>query len=109
MEYRLRLKDQKFGKPLAVSWVDSRTCPAVQVVLRQLHALSPPAIVPRGFPPEPSEIIVDGTGYSLTVPVADTAGASKITWTSNIGTAVAAWIDSSLVKLEPCWRKEAAH
>jgi len=106
LQYRLRLTDQKFGSPATVSWADSRTCPAVRVILTRLRALSPPVIVPPGFAPEPSEILVDGAGYALTVPVADSAGASRISWTSNIGTALAAWVDNSLVSLAPCWKPE---
>lgn len=106
LEYRLRLTDQKFGSPARVSWADSRTCPAVRVVLTRLRALSPPVIVPPGFPPEPSEVLVDGTGYKLTVPVADSVGQSRLTWTSNIGTPLAGWVDNSLKSLEPCWKAE---
>lgn len=102
-EYKLRLTRQSPGRPAERLWTNSRTCPAVRVVLERLRALTPPPIVPLGFEPQSQEVIVDGIGYSLTAPLADPFGRAKITWTSNMGSPVAAWVDDSLIRLKPCW------
>lgn len=102
-EYKLRLTLHSFNAPDERSWTNSRTCPAVRIVLERLHALKPPAIVPPGFDPQSTEILVDGTAYDLMVPTADAVGQSRITWSSNIGTPLAAWVDDSLALLKPCW------
>lgn len=103
VEYQLRLTQRSLDGAPAQRWADSRTCPAVHTVMARLHALKLPAIVPPGFEPSPREILVDGTGYSLTTTVADPVGASRVTWTSNIGTPLAAWIDDSFARLKSCW------
>lgn len=103
LEYKLRLTPRFTLAPDEHLWTNSRTCPAVRVVLERLRALQPPAIVPPGFAPSPTQIIVDGFGYRLTAPLADPSGMSRITWTSNIGTPLAAWVEDSLARLKPCW------
>lgn len=105
-EFRLRLRSSKLRGPVITKWADSRTCPAIGEALTRLRALAPPVIVPPGFDPEPTEILVDGAGYSLTVPAADIAGQSTLTWTSNVGTPLATWINRTLKTLGPCWKQD---
>lgn len=102
-EYKFRLTRRSPGAPDQQLWADSRACPAVRVVLGRLRELTPPPIVPLGFKPESQEIMVDGIGYSLTAPLADSVGQAKITWTSNMGTPRAAWVEDSLTRLKLCW------
>jgi len=52
-------------------------------------------------------ITADGVAYTLEAPAqyGNILG-SHIRFNSNIGTPLAAWVDESFRKLEPCWSKE---
>lgn len=103
ISYRLRRTRVSLSAPPARFWADSRTCPAVRTVLERLHALRLPAIVPPGFEPAPTGILLDGVAYSLNVPLEDRVGASRVSWKTNVGTPLATWVNESLKQLVPCW------
>lgn len=104
VQYKLRLTQRFRDGSLTRVWADSRSCPAVHMVMARLRALKPPAIVPPGLGPAPTEILVDGIGYGLTMPVEDQLGLSRMTWTSDVGTPLADWVEDSLARLKSCWR-----
>ncbi len=102
-DYLLRLTTRALGDVPVIRWLDSRTCPAVRDSLAKLSALTAPRLAPPGFAPRPTMMMMDGVDYSLTVPAEDRSGASRLTWTSNVGTPLAAWVDATLAALVACW------
>lgn len=102
LHYKLRLMTSGPGGPDTL-WTNSRTCPAVRSVIGSLRDLQPPRPMPPGFDDCDIVILTDGTGYEISVPVTDRVNASRITWRSNIGTPLSAWVDKSLLALIPCW------
>jgi hypothetical protein len=51
----------------------------------------------------PVIVTADGTGYSLTIPVAYPGAIPQdLTLTSNIGTPLAAWVEDALAALDSC-------
>jgi hypothetical protein len=92
------------GKP-EISWADSATCPAIQAVIADMPNIKMPSPAPYGLPDQPLTITVDGTLYALSAPSSDNMG--RLSISSNIGSPLAAWIDSAFPKLEPCWQATA--
>jgi hypothetical protein len=95
-------KDEDEGPP---EYTDTVACPAALSVLEELADLPGPQPGIAGLEKRPSEeIIVDGTGYTLSVATALPYIQGHLRLSSNIGTPLAAWIDGASKKLQPCWR-----
>lgn len=81
-------------------WIDSRNCPAVREVLTTMRSLEMPSAQP-----DDSDVAIpvmgDGIDYSLRAPSSWSFGA--VTISANIGTPLAAWVETSLTALAPCW------
>jgi hypothetical protein len=99
--YTLRFTKRSLGVTAKIAWADSTTCPAVRSVIVSMRNIKMPSPAPYGLPDQSTTITMDGTGYFLTAPSSDNMG--KLTISSNIGSPLAAWIDASFGKLEPCW------
>jgi hypothetical protein len=86
-----------------VHWVDSKSCPALIAALAGLRGLAPPRIDVPGFPRvkggADENVILDGISYTLEL--------NRLRFSTNIGSALADWTDTTLRALEPCWRKDA--
>lgn len=86
-----------------VQWADSGECPALSASLGRLRDLSAPRIDVPGFPPVKGgideNIVIDGILYTLKL--------DRLSFSTNIGTGLAEWTDSTLRALEPCWRVDA--
>lgn len=105
--YWIRRTTQKLGRKTGASQIDSRSCPRILPALRSLSDLPMPR--PKlPFPSDDSIIVTsDGTGYSLTVPVAYPGEfvTQDVTLRSNIGTPLAAWVDDALAIVDSCMPK----
>lgn len=90
---------------------DSDTCPAMRAALRDMERLTPP------------RIDLPGIGRNRSSPAATMDGDENLLWTDlavfdgprrggelaisgNADTALAAWADSALAALDPCWAPE---
>lgn len=93
---------EKRGQPY---YTDTLYCPQALRALQQLSDLPGPQPGLVGLEKNPpKEIIVDGTGYRLSVATALPYLQGHMTLSSNIGTPLAQWVDEALKTLEPCWR-----
>ena len=100
--YRLRLTRKTLNGVPQVRYADSVNCPAIQNVITSMKSIKMPAPAPYGLWDGPLRIRVhDGIGYSLSAPSSDSNG--QMTISSNMGSSLAAWVDTSLKKLERCW------
>lgn len=88
---------------VTVTWVDSRTCPAVRGALVALQSLPMPRPAPYGLGGDNTDIILDGVSYSLRIPAAYGRQGAQLMLSSNVGTPLAAWVEASFAALEPCW------
>lgn len=104
--YKVRFIRYSLKSAPEIKWANSATCPAVRSVIASMRSIKMPSPAPYGVPGESMEITVDGTGYSLTAPSSDNMG--KMTISSNVGSPLAAWIDSSFERLAPCWKAAAS-
>ncbi len=99
--YRLRYVRRTLGAPPVIRWADSRSCPAIRIMLQDMARLTMPTPVPYGVSSETAPITLDGTGYSLTAP---SSFGGTVTIDSNVQTPLAQWVDRSLEQLASCWR-----
>lgn len=99
-EHKFRLISRGHEGEMATLWASSRTCEGAEEVASL-------AGLPLPRPQTPSfdtEIIVDGVGYSVTVQVGyGRQSSGPLTFSSNVGTPLAAWVDGAIAKLEHCW------
>ncbi len=100
--YWLRRTVTKRGRS-QVTWVDSQTCPAVLVSLAALRDMKVPTIEPPGFGEGPP-VILDGVNYSFRTSI---SSEGKLSLETNVGSALAGWVEASLVSLEQCWASRA--
>jgi hypothetical protein len=69
--------------------------------MRKLEAPQPD---PPGIDPNQQiSITMDGVGYLLRAPATFGDKSGKLTMSSNIGTPLAEWVETSLKRLENCW------
>lgn len=105
--YTMRLTRRRFQQPDAIFWADSRTCPALRPVLDALRAVVAPHPQVPGIDPY-GDIILDGVGYRLKTMARFPNGQDgDLSYSSNVGTPLAAWIDRSLAALARCWSATA--
>ena len=85
-----------------VQWAESSSCPALTTSLGRLRDLSAPRIDLPGFPPVEGgmyeNIVIDGIIYTLKL--------DRLSFSTNIGSGLAEWTETTLRALEPCWRTE---
>eukprot|EP01037_Dinobryon_pediforme_P023631 gene23631-25129_t len=102
--FTMRLTRRRFEQPDAILWADSHTCPAVRPVLDAMRAVASPQPRVPGIDPY-GDILLDGTGYRLTTMARFANGQDgELTYSSNIGTPLATWVDRSLAALARCWK-----
>jgi hypothetical protein len=86
-----------------VQWADSGSCPALTTSLGRLRDISAPRIDVPGFPPlkggTDENIVIDGIIYTLKL--------DRLSFSTNIGSGLADWTETTLRALEPCWREQA--
>ena len=88
--YWMRRTIQKPGRKTQISQVDARSCPTMLASVRSLRDLPMPRPNVPLLNDEPINVTADGTGYSLTIPVAyPGAIPHDLTLTSNVGTPLA--------------------
>lgn len=99
-EQTLRLVSRNLDEPPVTLWASSRTCPTAGEV-----ASFADLPLPRPRPPGAEiDLVMDGVGYSVTLPLSyGRQGGGRATFSSNVGTPLAAWVDAALAKLERCW------
>lgn len=108
-DYTMRLTRRRFQQPDVILWADSRSCPAMRPVLDAMRAVASPHPQVPGIDPY-GDIIVDGAGYRLTATARfDNGQDGDLTYRSNIGTPLAAWVDKSLAALARCWSAVEPH
>ena len=99
----------RLGKHSATWWTDTRRCPAARWVVDEAIKVSPPKMLVPGVKDRSYEspmITADGVGYSVESMGHYDGRTSDLSFSSNVGTPLAEWVDESLRKLEPCWSKE---
>ena len=89
----------------ALSHVSETVDIATDDLIVTMRTIQMPSPAPYGLPAESAAITLNGTGYSLTAPSSDNMG--KLTISSNIGSPLASWVDTSLKQLGSCWRTAA--
>lgn len=105
--FDLRLTSREEEGETTVKWASSRICEGARVAVARLRKLPFPSI---SFPGDPGEVVVDGTGYSISFPAAyGTQYSGQIELRSNVGTLLAAWIDDTLARLQTCWHPSREH
>ena len=86
-----------------VQWASSSSCPALTTSLGRLRNLSAPRIDVPGFPPVKGgmdeNVVTDGIIYTLKL--------DRLSYSTNIGSGLADWTETTLRALEPCWRAKA--
>lgn len=102
--YLLRYTRSMPGQETEIKWANSGDCPTIRTVIVSMQDIAMPSPAPYGAPGQSVEIILDGAEYLLTAPSSYSNG--RLTITSNVGSALATWVDSSLKQLAPCWKKE---
>ncbi|MGR6329529.1 hypothetical protein ACU5AX_10725 [Sphingomonas sp. XXL09] len=80
---------------------DSRACPAAARLPADVEAMPMPHAV---SPDSPTDIVLDGVGYSVTVEASYGDMGGLTTFESNLDTPLAAWVDTRLAALAPCWK-----
>jgi hypothetical protein len=60
-----------------------------------------------GLGSEIAELVLDGVSYTLEAPGRVGKGYGRFSISSNIGTPLARWADTTLAVLEPCWSAQA--
>ena len=81
-----------------VTWADTRTCPAARPTLASMRNIPVPKFAPIGST-EGRPIVMDGVAYSLRT----YSDQGKLTAETNVGTPLAAWIESALKAFDGCW------
>lgn len=108
--YWLRRVNRKAGRT-SVNWTDTHRCAAARDVVQAASGLEPPRVEIPGIPVTPDGSItltLDGVQYSFESGAHyDGNGSSRIRFTSNVGTPLARFVESSLEALEACWSDEA--
>jgi len=103
--FRFRLTTRDGDGTATTHWSDTRTCPAARTAAARFGSLPMPRPDPPAMIPGDIAIVMDGIGYSVTVPVGYGNGsiADPVTVRSNVGTSLAAWVEASFATLRPCW------
>lgn len=86
--FDLRITSRGEEDATTVGWTSSRSCEGARAAVALLRKLPFPSV---SFPSGPGEIVVDGTGYSISFPAAYGAQYSgRIELRFNVGTPLAA-------------------
>lgn len=87
-----------------VTWTDTRHCPAARAALESLATIEPPPVSVPGYGPRaPASSVQDGAAYALEAATGAPYSDGRVTITSNVGTPLARWIDTTLAATEACW------
>lgn len=100
--YWARRVTSSFGGT-AETWADGRTCPALRETLAAMRALPFPELDVPGMSTTQPDIVLDGIGYRLSTIGLYGRNSVSVTFESNVRTPLAAWVEESLKRLEPCW------
>ena len=102
--YWIRRRIQRPRQKPQTSRVDTQSCPQMLTALKSLHDLPMPRANLLFL--DPTYLIADGTGYSLTIPAAyPSSPPGELTLNSNVGTPLADWIEDALATLDSCMPK----
>jgi len=103
--FRLRLIVRRTGQPDAIRWTDTRRCAAARDAVAAFASVPMPRPDPPTMTPGDIAVIADGIGYAVTLPVGYGGGSlpQAATFRSNVGTALARWVDGALARLRACW------
>lgn len=103
--FRFRLVTRDSGGGSTTRWTTTRTCPAARVVVARFAAVPMPRPDPPAMKPGDIVLLMDGIGYSVTLPVGYGNGSipDPATFRSNLGTPLSAWVEASFAALRPCW------
>jgi hypothetical protein len=98
----------RHGGESDISWADSRTCPGAIWVVEEAVKVPPPRVrVPGVEDPAAPDVITltaDGVAYGMSSGARyGSSFSGTIRFTSNVGTPLAAWVEESLRRLQPCW------
>ncbi|WP_340588512.1 hypothetical protein [Erythrobacter alti] len=93
-----------------ITWTDTRRCPAARDAVVAATQIAPPRIYVPGIPvrPDGSTILtLDGIRYELRAGAHyDSYTSSDISFSSNMDTPLANWVEGTLTVLEKCWSDE---
>ena len=100
-EYTLRLITRTGDGSSISSWATSRTCSGVREAVEALNSIPFPAVT---SPSDRTEIIVDGTTYSVLFSARyGSQHSGPLELRSNVGTPLATWVDKMIATTKPCW------
>ena len=95
------------GKSKSVWWTDTVRCPSARSVLVEVGKLKPPPVFIVGIQSDNIIVTADGVSYTMSASSQyPDAGIGDISFSSNVRTPLADWVDESLRTLDPCWSTE---
>ena len=100
------------GAPGQYRWTDGAACPAAMAQLRKLQGVAMPKPVlpiPGADDAEQGDIYLDGRVYTLDLVSANVNGQAvgAVSFSSNLNTDLARWVEGMLAALQPCWSRSA--
>ena len=104
LRFTMRLTQTRLDEPPFVATTDSTRCPSVAETVRAMRTLAVPRIAPPGDDVGDVVVVADGTTYSFEGPASGSN--ARLSFSTNVGTPLAAWIDARLTALASCWTPE---
>lgn len=100
------------GAPGQYRWTDGAACPAAMAQLRKLQDVRMPKPVlpiPVADEVEQGDITADGRLYTLDLESANVKGEAvgAVSFSTNLDTDLAQWVNGMLAALQPCWSRSA--
>ena len=96
--------------PDDIAWTSTESCAGARDAVVAATQFAPPRVSVPGLPMRPdgsSGLTLDGVQYAFRSSAHyDSNGSSSISFTSNVGTPLANWVEGSLAILEECWADE---
>lgn len=101
LEFDLRLTSRAADDTLTVKWTSTERCKEARTAALRLRDLPFPAV---RLPSDPEEVVLDGTSYSVKFLAGyGSQNNGELELRSNVGTPLAAWINTTLSNLDNCW------
>ena len=100
------------GPPGQYRWTDGGSCPAAMAQLRKLRdvAMPKPLLpIPMAEEVDGGDIYLHGRTYTLDLDSANVNGqvVGAVSFSTNINSDLAGWVDGMLAALKPCWSRTA--
>lgn len=98
---RLIRHDRRGGRRTTTTfYAQALTCPALGALPTAVAAFPMPHAI---SPDTPTDIVLDGVGYTATLDAGYGERPSTMTVESNVYTPLADWVEARFASLQPCW------